>query len=1099
MNIASSSETFWGGQVEPAAASSDAPIWTAEFLSSALAGAGTGTWQLDMQSGLVTWDAVTSGIFGMERIAVQTGALLPVHQDDQAALWASLERCRDTGEPHDMVFRGLHSDGSIRWLHAMGNCFPAEAANPRYIAGVVSDITQRKLAEDAREESERQLSSVIHNLPGIAYRCEIAPPWRMSFVSDAVAELTGYHTADFLSGKLPWDSLIIPEDREAVSDKVAQAIAERSQFQLRYRIYCLSGEVKWVQERGAAVFSVEGEPLFLEGFVGDIHEQVVAEQKLQQTEERFRWAALATQDVIWDLDLESNRLTWNDAICESLGYPLEALETDLEWWEQRVHPEDLDRVNSALSNSLSHESGRFEAEYRFVRADGTYADIFDRGFVIRDETGRPTRMVGAMLDNTERIVSLHALSERETQLRTIFGQALVGIMQSTADGRPTLINSRFCEILGRTAEELTRCNISDYTHPEDLTWNLPLLQEKVAEGASFQIEKRYVRPDGSVVWCNVSVSFVRGQTGEVESTIIVAEDITAKKNGESELKASELLYRSVLEASTDCIKIVDLNGRLELMNAPGLCAMEIGSFEAVEGAVWVDLWPEESRKLVQAAVEDAAAGKSARFSAFCPTAKGAPKWWDVVVSPMLDDHGNVTKLLSISRDVTVQRNVAAEVKWASEHDALTGLANRRGFEAHLQAATIRAMQSGTQVGLLLLDLDHFKHVNDTLGHAAGDHLLSVFGKRLKQGVRGNDFVARLGGDEFAVIIEGREEDLDLVSAGESILRRLEAPIRYDSRVMSAGASIGGAMFPRDAQTANELFNNADTALYALKESGRGGTRMFHQHMREQAQLVSSQLSLARNAITQKSVEPHYQQKIDLSTGRIAGFEALLRWRHVNRGIQHPDTVAEAFKDYELASRIGDLMQRRVFSDMRGWLDRGLPIGFVAINAAPVEFLRDDFSERLLARMQEQEIPPQLIEVEVTEHVFIERGSVFVGRALKMLSRAGVRIALDDFGTGYSSLSHLRDYPVDVVKIDRSFIDKVTTDDEVRAIVCAVIDLAKSLNIEVVAEGVETEAQKQMLIQHRCELGQGYLFGRAIEADEVPILLQPGARRKRLAL
>ena len=360
-------------------------------------------------------------------------------------------------------------------------------------------------------------------------------------------------------------------------------------------------------------------------------------------------------------------------------------------------------------------------------------------------------------------------------------------------------------------------------------------------------------------------------------------------------------------------------------------------------------------------------------------------------------------------------------------------------------------------------------------------------------------MARLGGDEFAVILEGAEGDLNLTFAGESILKRLQEPIRYDGRVMSAGASIGGALYPRDAQSANELFNNADTALYALKESGRGGTRMFHQHMREQAQLASSQLSLARSAITQKSVEPHYQQKIDLSTGRIAGFEALLRWRHASRGIQHPDTVAEAFKDYELAAKIGDLMQRRVFSDVRGWLDDGLPIGFVAINAAPVEFLRDDFAERLLARMQEKEIPPHLVEIEVTEHVFIERGSDLVGRALKVLSRLGVRIALDDFGTGYSSLSHLRDYPVDVVKIDRSFIDKVTTDDEVRAIVCAVIDLAKSLNIEVVAEGVETEAQKQLLIRQGCELGQGYLFGRAVEADEVPVLLQAATPPSRIAI
>lgn len=699
---------------------------------------------------------------------------------------------------------------------------------------------------------------------------------------------------------------------------------------------------------------------------------------------------------------------------------------------------------------------------------------------------------------TERSHGNEIQAKREAQLDNIFHQTLFGIAEAGQDGRITRANHRFCQILGQNAENVLGCDVKDLTHPDDLTWNLPLLHRKAKDGTPFQVEKRYVRRDGSSVWCRVSISFVLRSTGEVESSLIVAEDISDRKEAEAALRASELLYRSVLEASADCIRITGLDGRLEMMNTPGLCAMEIENFEAVRGCISVELWPCESRATVEAAVSDARTGKSARFSAFGPTAKGTPKWWDVVVSPICDEEGQVRKILTISRDNTIQRSVAAQVKWASEHDPLTGLANRRAFEARLQSAIIRAMQRDTEVGLLLLDLDHFKNVNDTLGHAAGDHLLSAYGRLLKTCVRGGDFVARIGGDEFAVILKGGSGELDLLKAGDAILVRLQMPIKFDGRVMSVGTSIGAALFPRDALTANELVISADSALYALKDSGRGGTTMFHPNMRHHAQLMSSQLSLARSAITKKSVEPHYQQKVNLSTGKIVGFEALLRWRHVTRGIQHPATVAEAFKDYELASKIGKLMQCRVFSDMRGWLDRELEVGFIAINAAPVEFLRDDFAERLLDGMQEQLIPPHLVEVEITEHVFLERGSIFVDRALKELSRAGVRIALDDFGTGYSSLSHLRDYPVDVVKIDRSFIDKITTDGEVRAIVRAVIDLATSLNIEVVAEGVETEGQRQLLVQQRCGIGQGYLFGRAIEADEVPYLLEPHRSPRRAA-
>tara|TARA_B100001057_G_scaffold492976_1_gene586510 strand:- start:714 stop:1949 length:1236 start_codon:yes stop_codon:yes gene_type:complete len=407
------------------------------------------------------------------------------------------------------------------------------------------------------------------------------------------------------------------------------------------------------------------------------------------------------------------------------------------------------------------------------------------------------------------------------------------------------------------------------------------------------------------------------------------------------------------------------------------------------------------------------------------------------------------------------------------------------------------MESGGRVGVLLLDLDHFKHVNDTMGHAAGDKLLTILGSRLKNSIRPCDFAARLGGDEFAVILEGDMVGPDLKAKGERILDRLSQPVRLEGRMVTAGGSIGGACFPDDAQNANELLRNADIALYALKASGRGGTMLFHQHMRDKAQVVSSQLTLARSALSQKSVEPHYQQKVDLETGRVAGLEALLRWRHVTRGLQLPETVGEAFKDYELATRIGDLMQRQVLRDLQGWLNESLPVGFVAINAAPAEFLRDDFAEQLLRKIEEADVPASMLEIEVTEHVFLEGAAPYVARALDALNKAGVRIALDDFGTGYSSLSHLRDFPVDVVKIDRSFVSKMTSDMEVRSIVSAVIDLARSLNIDVVAEGVEDAAHVEVLLKEGCALGQGYYFGRAVEADEVPHLIRNALTKTRL--
>ncbi len=363
---------------------------------------------------------------------------------------------------------------------------------------------------------------------------------------------------------------------------------------------------------------------------------------------------------------------------------------------------------------------------------------------------------------------------------------------------------------------------------------------------------------------------------------------------------------------------------------------------------------------------------------------------------------------------------------------------------------------------------------------------------MRESTRAKDFIARLGGDEFAVILENVDDATTLVDAGTSILTRLTVPVRCDGRVISGGASIGGALFPSDAPTANELLKCADTALYALKASGRGGTKMFHNHMRAEAQRVASQLSLARVALNETTVVPYYQPQVELKSGRVSGFEALLRWQHPTRGIQEPDTVAEAFKDFELASKIGELMQKKVFADMRDWLRHGISVGQVALNAAPAEFLRDDYADRLLSRLEKYSVPPTLIEVEVTEHVFVQRSSKLVARALLKLKKAGVRISLDDFGTGSSSLSHLRDFPVDTVKIDRSFVSQMIDDQQIAAIVRAVVNLADSLSLDVVAEGIETVDQLNLLKCAGCSHGQGWFFGRAVVSDEISRVLARAA-------
>jgi len=656
------------------------------------------------------------------------------------------------------------------------------------------------------------------------------------------------------------------------------------------------------------------------------------------------------------------------------------------------------------------------------------------------------------------------------------------IWTSGPDGQTNFISEQWGLVYAGAPDQMTGEGWIRTVHPDDVETAVRGWQSAVQSGEPYENQFRLRFRSGEYRWTMVQARPERDAEGRIWRWIGTCTDIHDRIAAEAALAEKERLYRSVLEASADCIKIMCPEGRLKLMNEPGLELMDLPDFSALEGQLWWEAWPADMQRIVRAAVEDAGRGETVRFSGPCPTARGTPKWWDVIVTPIRDSSGEITGILSISRDSTVEREKSQELEWASEHDALTGLPNRRAFQKRLQAAVLRSMRHGSKVGLLIIDLDHFKHVNDTLGHAAGDALLKKFSERLKTSMRGDDFVGRIGGDEFAIVVENLRSGSDLLMIGDGAARALNAPLRMHGRALSGGASIGGAIFPDDADNAHELFKVADTALYALKAEGRGGTKLFHSYMREEAQRVASQLSLARIAVNEASVRPYYQPKVELGTNRVTGFEALLRWWHPRQGLQAPETIEEAFKDYELASKIGALMQSKVLEDVRGWLRAGVDFGRLAVNAAPAEFLRDDYAERLLERLRCYGVPPSKLEIEITEHVLMANGCRYVHRALAELKRAGVTIALDDFGTGYSSLSHLRDFPVDVVKVDKSFVQQMAGDPEIASIVTAVINLANSLNIQSVAEGVESQEQADLLFASGCSLGQGFYLGEPGPAD-----------------
>ena len=533
-----------------------------------------------------------------------------------------------------------------------------------------------------------------------------------------------------------------------------------------------------------------------------------------------------------------------------------------------------------------------------------------------------------------------------------------------------------------------------------------------------------------------------------------------------------------------------------------------GDRESDELLAWWELvHPDERKAVVDMWDECAKSGGSFELECRMKDESGGYRWIAVRAVPSFDEEGGISGWYGTCTDVddrvaaqralvdsiSSEREKSQQLKWVSEHDALTGLPNRRAFQARLEQATARAVDGGGGVGLLLIDIDHFKHINDSFGHAAGDDLLRALAGRLRESVRGDDFAARLGGDEFAILAEGLQAESDLEAICREVLSAIQAPIELGGHAVRPGASIGGAIFPKDSRNAADFFKAADAALYALKRSGRGGFRFFRAYMLEEVERAALQLAKARLVVAENSIVAHYQPILAVDRGVITGFEALLRYRGDHGALGLPGSLEEAFADYELAAKIGELMQRAVARDVRIWRDKGLAFGRVSINAAPAEFLRDDYAERLLRVLAQHDVPGACIEVEVTEHAFLGRGPEHAARALHLLKQAGVRVALDDFGTGYSSLSHMRDFPVDLIKIDRSFVREIAEDEEIGALVAGVVHLARSLGLQALAEGVETEAQLQLLRSMGCQLAQGHLIGRPVAFEHVSMLVSgPGA-------
>lgn len=463
-------------------------------------------------------------------------------------------------------------------------------------------------------------------------------------------------------------------------------------------------------------------------------------------------------------------------------------------------------------------------------------------------------------------------------------------------------------------------------------------------------------------------------------------------------------------------------------------------------------------------------------------AESGRRRWARCVCEAEVQRGKVVRLIGTVQDTTLQRATEEEVNFIATHDMVTGLLNRAVFQERLDRAL--AFRTPTRmVGLYLIDVDHFKSVNDTLGHHAGDVLLAEVGRRLREAVGELGIVARLGGDEFALLMPDCGGEDELTAIGEQMMRGLQQPIAYDAESIPVTISVGIAR-AQSGTAADQLFKDADIALYEAKGEGRNRFVLFDRAMRDAIELRHSILRAIRQAIDRGDLRLHYQPKYSLRTGVLAGFEALLRWHRPDGFIASPGFFGIALDDPQLGLAIGDMVIREAVRQAADWRARGIVFDHIAINVATPQFRRGDLCDCLTAALDEFDVPASALMVEVTENVLLSKVADEVQSTLSQLASKGIKIALDDFGTGYASLSHLKDFPVDLLKIDRSFVATLTEERESRSIVRGITALAHDLGIPVIAEGVETAAQRDMLRHFGVDFGQGYLFSRAMLPTQI---------------
>ncbi|MDP8948517.1 MAG: PAS domain S-box protein [Actinomycetota bacterium] len=894
-------------------------------------------------------------------------------------------------------------------------------------------------------------------------------------------QVTGRGLHEFLVSEDPW---------EKVGEIMAQ-VGEGRSWSGEFVVRRKDGTSVPVQTTYTPVRDAGGRVVGIIGISTDITERKSAEAKLVESERRFATLLSTTPAMVYRC---LNEPDWpeeyvSDYALELTGYPAAAFMETPTLFGSLISEEDRQRIWDEVQEAVGRGE-RFRLHYAISHKDGGLRFVEELGQGVYDESGSVVALEGLIYDVTERVRVEEALKEAETRYRTLVEQIPAVTYIDRADGsdEPLYTSPQIEQMLGYTPQEwLERRLWPERLHPDDKERVLAADERFESGGESFMEEYRLIAKDGSVVWVREEAMLVRGKGGEPLYWQGVMYDITERMEAEARLRESEERFRALTQNSSDIVTLLEVDGTI-LYESPSIERILGYEPQELEGEnAFGYVHPDDLERVLGAFAE----GLS--DSALRPTVEyrfrhkdGSWRWLESIGTNMLDDPA-VGEIVVNSRDVSERKAAEERLAHQALHDPLTDLPNRVLFTDRLRQALARAKRRSGEVAVLFMDLDNLKVINDSLGHEAGDRLLVTASKRIRSLLRPEDTVGRLGGDEFVLLLEDTDSD-GAARVAQRILEKLRVPFSLGGRQLSVTASVGITVGDGNRKRAADLLRDADSAMYRAKHAGKARYAVFDETMNTRALERLELEHDLRRAVERNEFVVHYQPKVSLATGKIVGFEALARWEHPERGLLLPERFVPLAEETGLIIPIGEAVLEAACRQANEWHERKpFDPPAMCVNLWARQFKEPGLTESVARILDETGLEPSSLFLEVSESTAM-RDVLTTSVVLERLQNLGVRTILDDFGTGYSSLSYLERFPLDYIKIDRSFVGGLGEYPGAQVLVSAIISLAHALGLEVVAEGVETEEHFERLRGMGCDLAQGYLFSQPLIAKEAADVL-----------